>query len=247
MAKGTTEVAAVEEQEYALSTTGYDYGDEAGEGFEGISLNDMSIPFLNLLQSNSPEVEAQTIPNARAGLILNSVTKEILDQPIIVQPVKREHKWVEWKPRTAGGGLVATHEDDSEVVKKAIAANGGSRIPPKGNDGKRVAMKVGTNELVETFYYYCFLLDPNGMEQIGWCVISFSSTKIKVQKDWMTAMRTQRGKPPLKAFRCKIATERQTNDSGQPYYNFTIRPFGDTWIASSDRPAVWPAARFPFH
>jgi hypothetical protein len=222
-----TDVAEVKNT--AVSADVFDYGEDRGQGFEGIGINDMSIPFFNILQPTSPEVAEQTIEGCRAGDIVNSVTKEIVKQPIIIQPVKRDHLWVEWIPRLKGGGLVASHDPASEVVRKVIDANGGSSIPPKGSDGKRIPFRVGDNELVETYYYYCLLLDETGMDNVGFCVLSFTSTKIKVQKDWMTAMMTQRGQPPIFANRCLLSSIGQRNDAGQPYFNYKITGFGGAW------------------
>jgi len=222
----------------AVASGGYDYGEYSHSGFEGTTINDLSIPFINVLQSNSPEVEDQLIEGCKAGDLINSVTKEILKQPVVVIPVYKEAAVVEWVPRTKGGGLVDRHELDSQVFKDAIAKNGGSRIPPKDADGKRIQFKSPAgNDLVETYYVYCLIMDADGKETEGYCVLSFSSTKIKVHKDWMTAMYTQKGRPPIFANRCKISTTKQKNDSGT-YYNYKISPMADTWKESLINPGV---------
>lgn len=221
-----------------VPSSGFDYGEYSHAGFEGTTINDLSIPFINVLQSNSPEVEDQLIEGCKAGDLINSVTKEILKQPVIVIPVFKEAAVVEWVPRTKGGGLVDRHELDSQVYKDAIAKNGGSRIPPKDADGKRIPFKSAAgNDLVETYYVYCLILDAESMQTEGYCVLSFSSTKIKVHKDWMTAMYTQKGRPPIFANRCKISTTKQKNDSGT-YYNYKIAPMADTWRESLINPGT---------
>lgn len=209
----------------------YDYGDHAHEGFEGTTINDLSIPFINVLQSNSPEVEEQTIEGAKAGDLLNSVTGEILQQPVIVVPVYKEAAVVEWVPRAKGGGLVDRHELDSEIFKEAIRKNGGSRIPPKDADGRRMPFKSPDgNDLVETYYVYCLILDEEGKESEGYCVLSFSSTKIKIHKDWMTSMYTIKGRPPMYANRVKVSTQKQIQQSsGKSFYNYYIGPMERTW------------------
>lgn len=118
-----------------------------------------------------------------------------------------------------------------------IKANGGSRIPPKGADGKRIPFKGPDGcEMVETYYVYCLILDESGTTVDSYCVLAFSSTKIKVQKDWMTAMYTQKGRPPMFANRAKFSTVKQKNNDGS-FFNFAVHPFADTWRASLINPA----------
>lgn len=216
----------------------YDYGQDAREGFEDISVNDISIPFLNLLQSNSPEVEEQTIPGAVAGAVMNSVTREIMTLPVVFQPIYREQVWVNWRPRREGGGVISRHAPDDQIVLDVIARNGGSRIPPQGDDKKRIPFKGPEGgELVETYYIYGFILDEAGESIDGYGVLSFSSTKIKVQKDWVSAMFTVKGQPPLFAHRAKISTSREKREGGS-FFNFAISPFAATWRESLINPST---------
>lgn len=219
-----------------VATGSFDYGEYSHSGFEGTKLADLSIPFINVLQSNSPEVEDQLIEGCKAGDLINSVTKEILKQPVIVIPVFKEVAVVEWIPRNKGGGIAGRHEIDSEVFLNALKKNGGSRIPPKDADGKRIPFKSpDNNDLVETYYVYCLIMDEEGTSVEGYCVLSFSSTKIKVHKDWMTSMYTIKGRPPIFANRCKVSTTKQKNDSGT-YFNYKIAPMADTWRESLINP-----------
>ena len=219
-------------KETSVSNEAYDYGDYKHAGFEGTKITDLSIPFMNVLQPMSPEVVDEKVPGSRAGDLLNSVTQEIMKQPLIVIPVFKEAAVVEWVPRNKGGGLVGRHELDSEMYREAIAKNGGSRIPPKDAEGKRIPFKSPAgNDLVETYYVYCLILDEEGKETEGYCVLSFSSTKIKVHKDWMTSMYTIKGAPPLFANRCAISTVRETRESGTSY-NYRITPMSGNWRES---------------
>jgi hypothetical protein len=231
-----TEVA--ETKSYEISSGAFDYGKYSHAGFEGTTIKDLSIPFINVLQSNSPEVEDELIPGCKPGDLVNSVTKEILKQPVVAIPVYKEAAIVEWMPRTKGGGFVERHDLNSEIFLNAIKANGGSRIPPKDADGKRIPFKSPAgNDLVETYYVYCLTMNPEGTEIESYCVLSFSSTKIKVYKDWMTAMYTQKGRPPIFANRCKISTVKQKNESGT-FYNYSIGPFADSWRESLINPGT---------
>lgn len=215
--KGGTAVAA------------YDYGEYGGEGFEGTSSSDLSIPFLAVLQSNSPVVEEEEVEGAKAGMLYNTVTREIIsgEDGVVFLPVHKDVAYVEWIPRDSGGGFVGLFDPQSAEVKKAIADNGGNRI------GK-LKLENG-NELIETHYVYGLLLDPSGQETTGFAVLSFTSTKIKPCRDWFTAMYTLKGKPPLFANRAVLKTVKQKNEKGT-FYNFRIDPLKATWKDSLINP-----------
>lgn len=219
----------------ALATL--NYGELAGIGFEDTKGSDLSIPFINLLQSNSPEVEEELIPGARQGDMINTVTGELIksEKGFVFLPVHKEEAWVEWVPRVKGGGFVGIHDPAGELVQNLIKQNGGSRIPPKGSDGKRIAFKHGNNEVIETYYIYGLLLNDEGNSVESFAVISFSSTKIKPYRDWLTSMYLIKGKPPLFANRARFKSVKQKNESGT-YANFSISPFGETWATSLIHP-----------
>lgn len=225
---GKTDVA--EAKQTGVSAEVYDYGEDNRAGFEDVTIADLSIPFITLMQSNSPQVEDDN-NDIKAGDLVNSVTGEVLKQPVIVQPVFREGCVVEWVPRGKGGGLAGRHDLDSEVFLDAIKANNNSRIPPKDADGKRIPFKSPDgNDLVETYYVYCLLMDAEGKTHDGFGVLSFSSSKIKVYKKWLTSMMTQRGNPPIHAYRCKVTTAKEAQPgTGKMFYNYHIAPLGDTW------------------
>src|SRR5689334_776840 len=93
----------------------YDYGQNAGAGFEGTTQADFTIPFISLLQAGSRVITESSIADARPGMLLNTATQELIDGKVglVIVPVRREHAYVEWVPRAAGGGSNApvAHHD----------------------------------------------------------------------------------------------------------------------------------------
>jgi hypothetical protein len=212
----TTEVAKVEADPTASVPAVFDFGQDSGLGFENQTQADMSVPFLNILQGLSPQVQEEDSPY-KAGMIYNTVTEEAYKGSVglSIIPVETEHKFVEYVPRDAGGGFVAVHEDNSLIVEKAKAASKafGKYKTPEGND------------LVETFYVYA--LDA---ETGGYLVIPFSSTKIKVYRNWKTCVNLFNhrafgipGKPPLFAHIVRLTTEKESRKAGDSY-NFRLNP-----------------------
>ncbi len=204
-----------------LPAVDYDYSAYTGQGFEGQTRDDLAVPFLGVLQANSPLVDR--VAEAKAGMLLNTVTNEIFDgkKGLLFVPATTQHVVVEWKPRDQGGGFVAIHALDSDIVVKAKAEQEFGKY-------KTVKGDLKSNDLVETFYVYGILTSEDGSrnEQI---ILAFTSTKIKVYKRWMTKARTvqvqlpsgQRINPPLFAHKYRVTTIKEENSKGS-FYNLQI-------------------------
>jgi hypothetical protein len=184
----------------------------AGQGFQNQTNEDIAIPFINVLQPNSPEVQQDGIEGAKAGMLFNSVTQE-LHNVITFVPALTQHVYVEWRPRTEGGGIVATHPIHSEVVKHAKS---------KSTEFGKYKTEMG-NDLVETFYVFGILCD--GDVPTGMAVMAFTSTKIKAYKAIMGRLNAfqlalpdgRRINPPLFAHTLMITTKGEKNNKGSFY------------------------------
>ena len=204
----------------------HDYGADAGAGFEGTGAEDIIIPFLGVLQGLSPQL--QTLEGAKVGMLHNSVTDELTpgDKGLVFIPGYREHCYVEWVPRKQGGGFVARHEPTSDVVTRARqeakeqGLKFGQYFVPTESGGK--------NELKETFYLYGITVQGEGEDAtIAPVCIAFTSTKIKVYRKWMTAVRLfdPKSKIPIFAYQLRIKTTTEKNNEGE-FANFVITPEG---------------------
>jgi hypothetical protein len=170
---------------------GYDMED-IGSGFEDFTISDLTIPFLAILQSGSPQVKEEKgtyVPGAKAGMFMNTVTNELFDGKKGVQiiPVHRKHSFIEWIPRDQGGGFVAEYStNDPRIVelRKAtpfgkIAIEDGSIFAKPDEDIDHTG-----NDIVETFTVFALIVKENGTFEP--MVLSFASTAIKPYKKWMT-------------------------------------------------------------
>ena len=148
-----------------------DFAADAGMGMEGMTSQDMAIPFFNILQKLSPQLD--TIANAKAGMIFNTVTEECF-KDIVVIPCAYKREFVEWKPREQGGGLVGQHSITSQVVTDAKNVNG-------------KLMTAGGNILVETAYHFVLRVElDTGVLEPG--LITMSSTQLKKNRRWNSLM-----------------------------------------------------------
>ena len=94
-----------------VSSTDIDFLADAEEFGANYSQEQMTTPFLNILNALSPQVtrgKAEFIKEAQVGNFFNTVTKELYDGEkglnIILSTFKES--FIEWVPRTQGGGFV---------------------------------------------------------------------------------------------------------------------------------------------
>lgn len=182
---------------------------DAGAGLEGMTTADLAIPFLSILQTNSPQLdrnESTYIKGAVAGQIFNSVSNKVYDE-ITVVPCAFQHKVVEWKPRGSGGGLVAQYNREDAPEDVTV------------NDKGQMQRSNG-NVLIATAYHYVLILDTGEPEQ---AVLPMSSTQLKKSKKWNSLMaalkmKAQNGEiftPPTYSHSYTLTTSGESNDKGK--------------------------------
>jgi hypothetical protein len=225
---------------------GFDYGEEmAGAGYEQQDSSFLAIPFLAVLQSNSPQCGEED-SKARPGMFFNTVTGDLRQgsKGVKFLPAYVDHVFVEWVPRDKGGGggagFVGIHQPSSDVVREA------QKRPPK-EDKRSVFLTEAGNELVETYYMYGVVLDDDN-EPEGLAVIAFTSTKIRAFRNYMSKLNyfnfRKAGlprRPPLFANTFVMTTTKQKNTRGE-FFNVEIEPAVNGSVADSmltkDHPAV---------
>lgn len=166
MAKASTEVAIPPSAGAVMTYAGLEQ--YAGQGLDDLTAQDRSIPFLKILEKNSPECE--TVEGARPGMWINTATLQLYTTVRFV-PVCRDHLMVEWVPIDAGGGLVASYGMDQPISVWALKQRG------------KIKLRNG-NDLVDTFYLYGIVVpEPTDDEAEPYvAVIAFTSTRIKAYK-----------------------------------------------------------------
>lgn len=209
----------------------YDFGDEAGGGMENIDRDEIRIPFLIVLQTNSPQckpVEAGGIPNAVAGMIYNTSSGALYagKNGIPFVPAKRDYNFIEYVPRDAGGGLVTIYDKHDPNVE-ALRAKQGKFGKLKTANG---------NEIVQTMYIYGMFAPEQGSAFPA--IIPFKSTQIGKYQRFVDRMNNEKYQQPdgsmkpaaLWMHRWRLTTNYEKNKKGE-FYGWglrldTLRPDG---------------------
>lgn len=186
----------------------------AGVGLEGASTTDYAIPFINVLQALSPQVQKDDPKfqeGASPGDLYDTVLQERFDgqDGVEVIPVHFEKQYNEWIPRKSGGGFVASYATKEEAHMNAA-------------DG---------NDLIDTALHYVLYRPADGMPYRQ-AIISCTSTKLKVSRNWNSRMATvlEPGSngmfnPPTYGQRWLLKTVKQENNKGK-FYNLSLEYLG---------------------
>lgn len=233
-----TTTALVTTTPSAVPAVLYDDSD-LGAGFEDFTKDDVAVPFIAILQKQSPQAEEDNpkyIKGAKPGMLFNTVSSAIYDgkeRGITVIPVHRVRSYIEWIPKDDGGGLVNVFTPDSEAVKQVLADSGKQFGKLKIGDG---------NDLVETFSMFALVVREDGTyERV---VISFSSSQIATYKRWMTMAQsvqvpTPDGRlvvPPMFAHKYRLKTA-FTQKKDYTWYKYAVQWDGDDALASRLTPS----------
>lgn len=203
---------AVQEGGPVSTDVAADFSGFAGER-QALSKDDLAIPFISILQSNSPQVkrsEGAYVEGAQEGFLFNSVTNEVIDPADGFQFVLCAYKrsLVEWRIREKGGGFVAEHEVRPDLQSKTVRDEKNRDILPNGN------------QLNDTRTFYIMVLDSERGPLPA--VIALTSTQIKKSRQLLMQLEMLRLKdaggkaysPPMFASKVNANTVPESNEKG---------------------------------
>lgn len=157
---------------------------EAGAGFENADVNDIGIPFLNIIQGLSPELQrssAKFIQSAEMGMAFNTMNRELYEcrvgspgsEPIVVIPCSYRKAYPEWKPRDggSGGGFVRNHESSDILRSTNKNAKNEDELPNK-------------NVIVTTAYFAVLVKNQDG--SFTPAIIPMKGTQLKKARGWLS-------------------------------------------------------------
>lgn len=197
-----------------------DFASDAGKGLENADKDSFAIPFLIVLQSNSPQCQPVAdggVEGAQQGMLMNSITNELMTVAHVV-PVAFQRRYLAWAPRSAGGGFKGEFSVVDVDTKKQPWD--WKEIPTDNGGMVRVMATPEGNVLKDTRNHFVLLVREDGSWMAA--LMSLGSTQIKKSKRWLSliqnlTMKDGNGKnfnPPSFSHIYSVKTVKEENDKG---------------------------------
>lgn len=198
---------------------------DTGVGQELVGKDDLAIPRVRILQSNSAQCnKADTgkyIKGAEVGDFFNTVDETMYsgEDGIVVIPVTYRRAYIEWTPIDNGGGFVADHGVDESILNQTT------------KDEKNRDMLENGNQIVTTAEYFAFMVDvkTGAFQPI---VITMSSTQLKKSRQLNTMInqyQVKRGSGegsfnPASFYRAYRLTTIPESNEHNSWFGFKVAP-----------------------
>ena len=181
----------------------------AGEGSDNLTRDDILIPFIKIIQSNSDERvpnSTKHIEGAAEGDICNTATKELVKKCSFI-PLVYTKRWMEWGKREKKLGPIAAHKTP-EILSQCY----------RGQD-KKLYVHGSNNTVAETSIFFGLYLTEDWFTSV---CITMHGSQLKKAKQIMTYVQNdmisgRKGKfrAPLYYRVYNLSTKQEFNDQGQ--------------------------------
>ena len=221
MAKPKNEVAVAANPESNLMVVQSDQvpdyiKQDSARGSENVGQDDIVIPRLEIIQALSPQVkdgDPKFNPDARPGMLINSVTGQVYGKEVMVVPVIYTKQWLVWRKRKdkdgkpLQGGFFGAYNTPMDAE---------DRMMKEGGEAANI-------EVLDTPQHLCLLVNFN-TGSVDEVMLSMPRTKAKISRQWNTMVRMAGGDRFSRVYRVTTALEK--NSAGQDYYNYVVSQAG---------------------
>lgn len=201
----------------------------SGAGLEKVSTADMALPFLTILQTNTPEAikrNPEYVEGAEPGMIYNTLTKALYPEYVDFVASAYVTRYTEWKPRDSGGGLVRDWGEDGSMYDRCVEDERRRRVTPTGTNIVKAATFFGQ-------------IVPSQERAI----IAMSSTQLKKGRQWVSISMNEKVMdprtktlftPPLFYRVYRLTTVAESNEKGD-WFGWKITPHKEVFKLEGGR------------
>jgi hypothetical protein len=181
---------------------------QSNAGNEDVSINDMVIPRVGIIQALSPQKkksQPEYIEGAEEGQIFNNVSSEIYGEEVNIVPATFKKEWLLWVDRKAGGGFRGAYSSEAE----AKAARDEDE-------------KADDIDVIDTHQHFVLIIRPDGTTDEA--VISMSKSQAKISRKLNSIIRMAGGPRFSRVY--SLSSVEEANANGDLYMNWNVKQVG---------------------
>jgi len=197
-----------------------DYMGDQERGSEKVTINDLTIPRLSMIQDLSPQRKQnkpEYIEGAEEGMLFNTVTNELYSDFVLFVPVYFRLEWVVWKHRDAGGGFLGAFAAQDEAVDFVASHPLAGQETEKGDP---------VLDVQDTAQHFGLLLDPNSSledPRAAEIVISMSRSQLKPSRQFNSQIKLAGGDRWERYYKLEAVT---VEGGKGDYFNWKVQQLG---------------------
>lgn len=208
--------------------------DKQGQGTDNLSTKDMEVPRLKLMAAISPEVTEHN--DAKPGEFWHTLAEQSLGKEMLIVPVYIDKRYVLWRPRKSGGGILARADDgihwnppnvEFDVIlpetKKTVKWHTRKTVEESGLDQWGTYDPADPNSQPAATLVYTFIVAMPDYPDLGFAQLNLQRGSVKVARSLIGKIKINKAPSYGRVFRMK-STEEQTADG--PFYNFAFTAEG---------------------
>lgn len=199
------------------------FASDAGAGMEGASVESFAIPFLNVLQKGSPQVDETSgvaIDGAKAGMLYENISNQLIDGKtgVIIVPCAYRRVFLHWSESKGFQGEMLP-EEVAKLRSTGMIVEHKNRLYMPEKKGDDIDPEE-TDRIADARNHYVLIVDAKSG---AWrqALISLGSTQIKKSRALMTALASVKMDlgdklitPATFANLVKVTTVPESNDKG---------------------------------
>lgn len=233
----TKHVATTDDTKKAVSTVNSPLPDfmqgKQGAGTDNLDVSDMEIPRIKLIQAISPEVTIHD--NIKPGEFWHTLAEESLGKEVRVVPVFIDRRYILWKPRKSGGGILARADDgvhwnpgnaEFQVQldnKKNVTWRTKPTVEESGLAEWGSADPQDPNSQPAATLMYTFVVAMPDYPELGYAQLTLQRGSVTVAKNLIGKIRMHKAPSYGRVF--KMASVDENGPSG-PYVNYRFTADG---------------------
>lgn len=206
-----------------------------GAGTENLGTTDMEVPRIKLIQAISPELE--TFNGLKAGEFFHTMVEESLGKSLRITPIYTDRRYILWKPRKSGGGILARADDGinwfpanttfditlpetkktvkwstKNTVEESGLAEWGS-YDPENPDSQPAATLM-----------YTFVVAMPDYPELGAAMMTLQRGSVKVARNLIGKIKIHKAPSYGRIF--KVESTADQNKTGDTFYNYRFTADG---------------------